>query len=525
MKEKNLQHKGTVYLTLSFAYWHNGCMDSNQPQSSPSTQPSAPIPDSVPLDASPEPTKTPLESSPGDTWKQKLFSNKKLLIGGGGALIILTILLGVLSASMQDKAQPQPTPTDTNTQQFQKKDTTDTGSENDKKEQNYYFVYGTWTAQTSAIRAIDLNNEKTYQIATLPLNIRKISLLNSETLLYIDQTDQRNNGRRISLYNIYDKSITTSIYADSGNTIYDYFLSADKKYLVLWEMRNISSPEEIYENGRSQIYSVDLTNASIKNTIYDETIKPTIPIHYPRGITNSGTIFTDSFIPDTTLSMPKNWGYGLSMVDVDGTNKKDIGAVSDGTYGLQPIMSPDGKYLLFAGYDGFMGDGKNSVNGTRQALKTPNVLELLNTQTQRRFPLPNVDSNIYTRISWDQVTNTVTADIQSETDKELRTILYDLESQSSQQITLPKEDDIQYTYISQLPEGKLLMGIPDTKSTSLGTLGNQPQLAYTSLAVKDTKDKITKLPVKDYFLQYITILPEDFFKSRLQEATYSIPHQ
>ncbi len=495
---------------------HNGYMDPNQPPTASPAQPTQQAGQVYPE----EPPQTSLPNNPQNPTKKNFFSKKMLLISGGVILLIITLVLGILSASLQNKKQEQQTITDTETPQVQEKTIPDKTTGDEKKIPNYYFVYGTWTGQTSAIRAFDLRNNKTFQIATLPLNIRKISLLNNETLLYIDQTDDKDNGRRISIYNIKDKSITTSIYAENNNTIYDYFLSLDKKYLVLWEIKKIMDKEDIFDTGKSQIFTVDITNASIKNIVYDEIIKPNVPVHYPRGITNTGTVITDSYLPDASTLTPKNFGYGLSMVDLDGTNKKDIDAVPDGTYGIKPVLGGDGKYLLFAGYDGSQDDGKNVVNGRRQAIQTPNTLELLNTQTLRRFPLPNTDKHIYTRVAWDPVTGNVAAEIQSASVQDTQTIIYTMESQSPAIFSLPQEDDKQYRYISQLPEGKLLMGIPDKRPSSLGNLGNDYEYAYANIAIKDKNDKLTKITIKDHFLQYITVLPKDFFKSELREATY-----
>lgn len=511
-------------LEIHFKGCHNEYMEPNKPQNTNTETQVQPSAENVSAAESTPTTENPPSLQQDITIKQPSpkpqFTKKAYLIGGGVLLLLLTFFLGILFAATQNNKQPQQPDNKTTTQQVTENKKPDQKSTDDKNGKNYYFIYGTWTAQTSAIRAFSINNNKIYQIATLPLNVRKISLLNKETLLYIDQTDDKDNGRRISLYNIKDKSITTSIYAENNNTIYDYFLSGDKKYLVLWEIKKIINTEDIFDTGKSQIFSVDITNPSVKNLLYDEDFKPNTPIHYPRAILTNGTVFTDSYLPTPADFSAKNFGYGLSMVDFDGTNKKDIDAVDEGTYGIKPVLGSDGKYLLFAGYDGTMGDGKMVINGKRRAIATPNTLEFLNTQTLRRFLLPNMESHNYSRISWDAVTGNVSADIQPGNGQDVQTIIYDIESQSATTLSLPKEGNISYKYISQLPEGKLLIGLPDKRPSSIGNLGNDYEYAYATVALMDKEKELTKLPFKDHYMQYITVLPEDFFKSELAETQY-----
>src|SRR6266404_482170 len=67
------------------------------------------------------------------------------------------------------------------------------------------LVYGTWTSQSSVIRAVELGSQNIVTVATLPLTIKKVSILSKDSLVYIDQTDSNDHGTRISIYNITQK--------------------------------------------------------------------------------------------------------------------------------------------------------------------------------------------------------------------------------------------------------------------------------------------------------------------------------
>jgi hypothetical protein len=380
------------------------------------------------------------------------------------------------------------------------------------------LVYGTWTSQSSVVRAVDIKTDDSKTVATLPLTIKKITVLSPDTLLYIDQTDSNDHGARISVYNIKEQQITINIPASDGYGIDDYVLSPDKRYLAIWEVQ-FSSDTQTLQGGNSRVYAVDLTQPTITNLLYDESVTTTIPIHYPRGILNDGTVLTDQFIPDD----PKGgtgWAYGMSKVDFDGTNKQDIQSMTNGTYGSQPVLSPDGKFMLFAGYDGSNGDGTAVKNGYRQALLTPNTVELLDTNTFTRYKLPNLPkSNIYSDVQWDNESGNVIISILSQDSKQMGVFVYDLSKLQYKQIPLPLTNSTQYGYISQLSASSTLIGTQSTDPSNLGNLGATYSYAYTQLASVDGTGNLTPLQVEDPFVQYITILPGDYFSNVLGAQT------
>lgn len=386
-----------------------------------------------------------------------------------------------------------------------------------KTQQSQTFLYGTWTSQSSTIRAVDLATSQATTIAILPLTIKKISVLSNDSLLYIDQTDKFDHGQRISVFNIKEKQITINIPAASGFGIDNYVLSPNKQFIVLWEVA-FGPDGQTLQGGQSRIYGIDLTKLNIINLLYDEKISPTIPIHYPIAVLNDGTVFTDQSIP--TGAKNGNWAYGMSTVDLDGTNKQDITSMPNGTYGSQPSLSPDGKYLLFAGYDNANGDGTKVTNGFKQAVLTPDTVELLDTKTLNRYKLPNLpNTNIYSDIQWDKQTANVIFSILSADNKNMGIYAYDLAALRMTQIALPSANGTPYGYISQLPGKQTLIGIQSTDAANLGNLGETYSQAYTQLAILTADNTLSYVSIEDPFIQYIAILPGNYYKNVLGAST------
>lgn len=210
----------------------------------------------------------------------------------------------------------------------------------------------------------------------------------------------------------------------------------------------------------------------------------------------------------------------MSVVNFDGSNKQDIAGMSNGTYGSQPSLSPDGKYLLFAGYDGKNGNGTAVKNGYRQALLTPDTVELLDTTTLKRYKLSNLpDTNIYSDVQWNNQTDNIILSILSSDGKQTGVYSYNLNKLTAIQIPLPTTNGTTYGYVSGLTADETLIGIQSTDNSNLGNLGSTYAYAYTQFAKLDENGNLTSLSSTDPFMQYITILPENYFGNVLGAQT------
>jgi hypothetical protein len=443
----------------------------------------------------------------------KFLSNKKFLAAGGIVLLFLILIPVILLLFASNKEQKTAQKSAVTTQVKEKPKPTSSPQINSR-----ILVYGAWTGNTSVIRALDLTTGQTKTLATLPVNIKKVSVLSNSTLLYIDQTDSHDNGERISIFNTKEKQTVATIPADPGYGIDDYVLSPNNQYLTFWEVQFAPNAQTL-QGGRSRVYTVNLAHPSVTNLLYDEEVSPAIPIHDPIAMLNNGTVFTDKRIPNDTNG-GAGWAYGMSLSAFDGTNKQDIQSMTNGTYGSQPTLSPDGKFLLFAGYDGKNGDGTDIKNGYRQAILTPDTIELLDTQTLKRYKLPNLtDTNIYSAVQWDKQTGNIVFSLLSSDSKQMGIYSYNLEKLSDKQIPLPVVNGMPYGYISALPAGKILIGTQSTNEADFGNLGPVYAFAYTQLAISNSAGKLSYISSPDPFIQYITILPENYFNTVLAAQT------
>lgn len=457
----------------------------NEPtQSSPGSPPPPPVPPTVML--------------------TKLLNNKKLLYIVGGVLLfilLLTSLVLMFSGSDQKKVTTAPTP---------KAKTEPKKQITSHSDDSQTIVYGAWTSQQSVIRTINTKTSQSSTVLSLPLTVKKVGVLSPNSLLYIDNIDSDEYGTRISVYDLQKKQITINIPSENGLKITDYVLSPNKKYLAIWEVSNNTDTGSL-QGGKSGVYTVDLTRPTLTNKLFREPIDKT-PVHYPRAILNDGTVFTDTYLP---TGYPNDPGFenGLSKIDFDGTNQKDIGTAAAGTYSSQPVLGTDEKYLLFAGYDGSSGDGTATRSGgIRQALISPNTIELLNTQSLQRFKLPNLPSgSIYTAPQWDTVTDNPILTVLSSTSTQRGYYVYDLAKQSLTRLPITYPGS---TFIALLPKDKTLIGTQSTDSANIGNLGPTKTYAFTQLAVIDATGEPQYLSSEDPYMQYITTLPGNYFSSQ-----------
>lgn len=452
---------------------------------------------------------------------KKLLKNKNFPLLGGiflFLLIFIPIILLVLpkrdTNNKQQNKTTQITPVP--------KSTTSKKTGNTEKTPliSKTLLYGTWTSQSSILKTVDIDTSTVTTLATLPLTVKKISVLSNHTLLYIDEVDNNGYGQRVNVYDLQQQQIVTTIPADNGFGIADYVLSPNKRYLALWEIQ-LAQQTNTLQGGDSRVDIVDLTQPTIINQLFDETpISTTVPIHYPVAVLNNGTVFTDKMLlNETTSNNTNNVAYGMSIIDFDGTNEQDIPSMTNGTYGTVPTLSLDGKYLLFAGYNG--SDGTTIKNGTRQALLTPNTIELLDTHTLNRYPLSNLpDTNIYSNAQWDIETGNPIITVLSPTNPQQKGIFsYDLTTLAPTQLPIPTVNETSFVYISQLNNTKTLVGTQGTGSSSIGNLGQTTMYGYNQLAVMDTSGKLSYLSLPDPLVQYITVLPGNYFNNVLGAST------
>jgi hypothetical protein len=377
------------------------------------------------------------------------------------------------------------------------------------------LVFGSWEGDRSVITALDLSTHRSSTIASLPVSIKKVSVVSPTTILYVDETNRRDHGKRLVLYNIKEKTKVAEIPADNGFGIDDYIVSPNKRFVAVWEV-SFAEGSEILQGGRSRVYAVDLTNPSAKNLLFDELSGADNPINYPRAILNDGKVFTDKFLPNDPNS-GMGWAYGMSVVDFNGGNKRDVDSMTQGTYGTQPFLSPNGQSLVFAGYDGSLGNGNTLRGGIRQALLTPNTVELLDTTTLQRRKLSNLpNSNIYSSAFWDNLEGNLTVTLLSKTAGESGLFSYNIASGSLKKIEIPESPQDPYAFISNLTSDITLLGKADNSRASLGNLGEEYAASLTAIYAQDSvSGNLYDIRLDNSLAQYITVLPASYFQNVL----------
>lgn len=373
------------------------------------------------------------------------------------------------------------------------------------------LVYGSWVGNGSEITAVDLSTRRSATLALLPIKIKKVTILSPLSLLYIDETNTRDHGKSLKVYDFKRKIVTATIPSDTGFGIDDYMISPNKKFVAIWEV-SFAEGSQVLQGGRSRVYAVNLDNPSVKKLIYDDTAGANTPVHYPRAILDDGKIFTDKFLPSDPNG-GAGWAYGMSVANFDGSAKTDLPQMAHGTYGTQPVLSADGKSLLFAGYDGGNGPGTAIKNGFRQAILTPNTVEVLDTATLNRRELQNLSSaNTYTSVNWGQSASKAILSVISESPDQSGLFTYNLATNTATAIKLPDSEQANYSYISQLTNDNLLIATIETSPSSIGNLGEGYSSLINQLYIFEPVANQASSLRFNGLVQHISVLPQNYFR-------------
>src|SRR5690606_29846113 len=132
---------------------------------------------------------------------------------------------------------------------------TQTGKNSLQKLSSHTIVYGVWGGESSVIKGIDLNSGNEYILAQLPANIKKVTVLDQNRLLYIDKTNERDHGREIAIYNIKEQKSTPVFTTAADFGIDDYAISPNKRYIATWEVQ-VNGETNTLLNGKSRVHSI-----------------------------------------------------------------------------------------------------------------------------------------------------------------------------------------------------------------------------------------------------------------------------
>lgn len=416
--------------------------------------------------------------------EKKRISKKTLLIIG---VLIGVILLGagvVFAFTKQSEDEKAQTPTDE--------------TPVDLAQTPYVLLYGAWKGNNSVIYATDLSTKKEYELAILPKNIKKVTPISSTELLYIADTNDQDHGQSLKIRSLTTGEDTTIYSALDGYGIDDYKSSPNGQYIAALEVK-FNPIDNILLGGNSKVITIDRQNLTTTNTLYEEVA--TQPIHYPIGVTNEGKVFLDTFLPNSG----QGFGYGMSTSNLTGTTKTDIPALVNGSYGTQPVISYDGRYITAAGYNGNKGPGTEDINGFRRAILNPNTILILDTSTNEVSQIPNLSDQVtYPASRWGQDNNLLISIASPEVDVSGS---YQLNIDTGVKTKNPRTEG-KATYPVDSLENTVVSGVFDTKKSSIGNLGStyaQPvsTLEFANLQTNTKATLSTSVPL----MQFIALIP------------------
>ncbi len=376
------------------------------------------------------------------------------------------------------------------------------------------FVYAYWAGDRSEIKSFDLSTGEDLVLATLPLNVKHAKLLSPNELIYINETDGSDYGSQIVVKTISSGQDRIVVQANPDVRIDDYRVSPNGQFVATWEVALPVESTQLF-NGISRVYVTDI-NSGVKNQIYSEVAN--VPVNYPVAVLDDGRVFTDKFLPNDTVG----WSYGMTVADFSGNNKQDIDAMQNGTYGSQPVLSPDGTMLVFTGYDGSKGGGADLVQDMRRAIISSNTVDTLDVNTLTRSRLSNLSTdNFYATALWDDISGNVIFSQSSKNPEETGTYSYQLGTNNFEKIDLQSLDPISSSpkkTIASLGSGINLVGQVTTTESTMGNLGNHYGQVLDAVYVVTDDDTIS-LDITNGFVQVIAVKPTAYFGGMQSLAT------
>ncbi len=354
------------------------------------------------------------------------------------------------------------------------------------------LVYGYWGSTKSNIVSINLADGTETPLATLPIDIKKVSVLKNGDLLYINKTNQGDQGTEIVKFSPTTQTQQVIYTASPSFGVDDYVISPDQQYMAIWEVSFLPG-SSMLSGGKSQVITKKMGTAQTF-IVYSETADQ--PIHYPRAILNNGAVYFDTYLPNTDAG----WAYGMGNSDLTGSSKTEIVSVGNGTYSTQPNPSHDGNNLVFVGYDGNLGIGTEPMFGFRRALLQGNTIDIYDTKTGTRSTLISSQKDTrFTYATYDTNNNIIYSSI-SKDDSKNGTFVYNVATKKSKKI--PPTDN----YLAAINPQLSVVGKPNTQQSTIGNLGQTYGPSYTNISILDTNSN-SSVPIetRGNMIQYIAL--------------------
>lgn len=259
-------------------------------------------------------------------------------------------------------------------------------------------IYASYGANDVLVGATNIDGSNTTTIAKLPREIKFIRVLDREHLIFIGDTDEADRGKEIVKLNIPTAEAQVLVRADGDWKIDNYLLSPDKTYLAWWEIKPDPGFENLHRNFASRVYIAPINNPEQKVLVTDEHTGPGIRIHLPKFFDKQNRLYLDAFEAEQYA-----FYLGLFRVGPNGGPLEEVPELGENQYNSDPVLSPDGKFLLFTDYDSsapvqLSGGGSGSA---RKEAVNRNRLVIYDLETETKETLlGSGNGNLYAHPYW-----------------------------------------------------------------------------------------------------------------------------
>lgn len=342
------------------------------------------------------------------------------------------------------------------------------------------LIYGVWEENQSIIKAINNDGSNHVIIAKLPSNVKDVNVFSDHELIYLAETDDRDHGKKVNVFNLLTQETRTLFEADPGFGIDDIVLSQDKKLVSTLEVK-FAPNSEVLSGGDSRVYIVNLKEPLKKTLIVDEkNVSATNPLRYPLFFDSQGRLFLDTFGPNGG-----GWNLGLWVVNADGSDLKPVPEMEDGKFSIDPIPSPDGTKIVFTAYDpsAYPQFSASPSGILRPAIANPNLLETMDLSNFAKTTLlGSLDGAQYSNPVWSDSQTKIVFEkfkvLNSDDSKYDGIYIYDFLSGKTSEITALKNDSS--LEILKFKNGSLLTG---KRVQNLGNLGKNYHSLFESFSL------------------------------------------
>jgi len=192
-------------------------------------------------------------------------------------------------------------------------------------------------------------------VTTLPEDAKRVRVLDSNTILFIKDVDEKDHGKTLAIKDI-AKDTEQAIYQPGdGFLIDEYVVSPDKKTVAVWDVKFADGSDQ-FLGGASRVVEVDIATKKYQILFTQQTkspsdtteianlqekLDPSVYVQYPLFYDANNTLYLDTFGPNGG-----GWGNGIYTLSATSKTLSKFTAFPAGSYSADPVGSEDGKFFV-----------------------------------------------------------------------------------------------------------------------------------------------------------------------------------